>query len=71
LTLVIAWLVVILFGFSILAPRNAVAGTALIISAMAVCGAVLLLLEFYTPFDGVIRISSEPLLAALGQPPAR
>jgi len=67
LTLVIAWLVVILFGFSILAPRNAVAGTALIISAAAVCGAVLLLLELYTPFDGVIQISSDPLLAAFGR----
>jgi hypothetical protein len=68
LTLVIAWLVVILFGFSLLAPRNAVAGTALIISAVAVCGAVLLLLELYTPFDGVIQIASDPLLAALGPP---
>ncbi|HVJ29289.1 MAG TPA: hypothetical protein VNA66_03195 [Gammaproteobacteria bacterium] len=67
LTLVIAWLVVILFGFSIMAPRNALTGTALIISAAAVCGAVLLLLELYTPFNGVIQISSEPLLAALGQ----
>ena len=70
LTLVIAWLFVILFGFSILAPRNAVAVAALIVSAVAVCGAVLLLLELYTPFDGVIRISADPLLAALG-PPAR
>jgi len=70
LTLVIAWLFVILFGFSILAPRNAVAVGALIVSAVAVCGAVLLLLELYTPFDGVIRISADPLLAALG-PPAR
>jgi len=70
LTLVIAWLFVILFGFSILAPRNAVAVSALIVSAVAVCGAVLLLLELYTPFDGVIQIASEPLLAALG-PPAR
>lgn len=68
LTLVIAWLVVILFGFSILAPRNAVALTALIISAAAVSGAVLLLLEFYTPFDGLIDISIDPLLAALGPP---
>ena len=68
LTLVIAWLFVILFGFSILAPRNAVAVTALIVSAVAVCGAVLLLLEFYTPFGGVIQIASDPLLAALGPP---
>jgi len=68
LTLVIAWLFVILFGFSVLAPRNAVAVTALIVSAVAVCGAVLLLLEFYTPFGGVIQIASDPLLAALDRP---
>ena len=68
LTIVIAWLFVILLGFSVLAPRNAVVVTALIVSAVAVCGAVLLLLELYTPFDGVIQIASDPLLAALGQP---
>jgi hypothetical protein len=67
LTLVIAWLVVILFGFSILAPRNALAVTALIVSAVAVCGAVLLLLELYTPFEGLIQIPSDPLRIALGQ----
>jgi hypothetical protein len=69
LALVIGWLVVILFGFGLLAPRNAVATTALIVSAVAVCGAVLLLLELYQPFDGLIRISSDPLLTALGGPP--
>jgi hypothetical protein len=68
LTLVITWLVVILFGFSLLAPRNAIATGALIVSAAAVCGAVLLLLELYQPFDGLIQISSDPLLTALGQP---
>jgi hypothetical protein len=68
LTLVIGWLVVIIFGFSLLAPRNAVAVVALTISAFAVCGAVLLLLELYQPFDGLIRISSDPLLIALGDP---
>jgi hypothetical protein len=68
LTLVVGWLVVILFGFSLLAPRNAVATGALIASAVAVCGAVLLLLELSHPFEGLIQISSDPLLTALGQP---
>ena len=68
LTLVVAWLVLILFGFSLLAPRNAVAVGALFIAAAAVCGAVLLLLELHRPFDGLIQISSAPLLTALGQP---
>ena len=71
LTLVLAWLVVILFGFSLLAPRNGVAVAALIVSAAAVCGAVLLLLELYGPFNGLIQISSDPLLTALGEPRSR
>ena len=68
LTLVIAWLVLILFGFSLLAPRNSVAVSALIISAIAVSGAVLLLLELYRPFEGMLQISSDLLLSAIGQP---
>jgi len=68
LVLVIAWLVVILFGFSLLAPRKPVAVAALFISAVAVSGAVVLMLELYRPFEGVLRISSEPLLMALGPP---
>jgi hypothetical protein len=66
LAIVICWLFVILFGFSLLAPRNPVALSALIVSAAAICGAMLLLLELYGPFDGAIQISSDPLLAALG-----
>jgi hypothetical protein len=68
LTLVVVWLVLILFGFSLLAPRNAVAVAALIISAAAISGAVLLLLELYRPFEGLVQISSGPLLTALGRP---
>ena len=68
LALVVTWLVLILFGFSLLAPRNAVALAALFVAAAAVSGAVLLLLELYRPFEGMIQISSDPLLTAVGQP---
>jgi hypothetical protein len=37
----------------------------LFLSAVAVSGAVLLILEMYTPFAGWIRVSSVPLRAAL------
>lgn len=69
LAIVVTWLVLILFGFSMLAPRNAVATSALLAAAAAVCGALLLLLEYYTAFDGLIRISSDPMRAAIGQSP--
>lgn len=69
LVIVVGWLVLILFGFSVLAPRNVVATVALTVAAAAVSGAILLMLEFYEPFDGLIRISSEPMVAAISRIP--
>jgi hypothetical protein len=69
LVIVTAWLVLILFGFSLLAPRNAVATVALTVAAAAVSGAILLMLEFYGPFDGLIQISSDPMVAAISRIP--
>jgi hypothetical protein len=67
LVIVVAWLVLILFGFSLLAPRNAVATVALIVAAGAVSGAILLMLEFYEPFDGLIQISRAPMVEAISR----
>jgi hypothetical protein len=69
LVIVVGWLFLILFGFSLLAPHNVVATVALIVSAAAVSGAILLMLEFYEPFDGLIRISSEPMATAISRIP--
>jgi len=68
LGVVVTWLVVILFGFSFLAPRSHIALMALIVAAAAVCGAIFLLLELHHPFDGLVRISSDPITQALGLP---
>ena len=64
----VGWLVVILFGFSFLAPRSHIALTALLIAAVSVCGAIFLLLELHHPFDGLVRVSSDPITQALGLP---
>ncbi len=61
LTAVICWLVIIFLGFSVLAPPNATAALALLVSAFSVAGAVFLIMEFDQPFGGLIRISSEPV----------
>jgi hypothetical protein len=66
LVVVVVWLVVILFGFSLIAPRGPIALLALFLAAASVCGAIVLLLEFYRPFDGPLRISSAPIIQALG-----
>ena len=67
LVILVSWLVVIFFGFSVLAPRNATVIFALMISALAVSGAIFLILELDQPFGGVLRISSEPMRNALSQ----
>jgi len=69
LVIVVAWLVLILFGFSVLAPRNVAAPVALTVAAAAVSGAILLMLEFYQPFDGLIQISSDPVVASISRIP--
>src|SRR5262249_30256233 len=68
LVVVVAWLIVIFVSFSLLAPSNATANLALAVAALAVAGAIFLILELDRPFGGLIRISNEPLLTALNHP---
>ena len=67
LIILVSWLVVIFLGFSVLAPPNTTVIFALMVSALAVSGAIFLILELDQPFGGLIRISSEPMLNALNQ----
>jgi hypothetical protein len=67
LTVVVLWLVMIFLGFSLIAPPNATANFTLIASALCVTGALFLILELDHPFDGILRISSEPMLNVLRQ----
>ena len=67
LIILVSWLAIIFLGFSALAPPNITAMLALTVSAVAVSGAIFLILELDQPFGGVIRISSEPMVNALNQ----
>ena len=67
LIILVSWLVVIFLGFSVLAPPNPTVILALMVSALAVSGAIFLILELDQPFGGLIRISSEPMLNAMHQ----
>jgi len=61
----VSWLVVIFFGFSLVAPPNATTTLALVASAFSVACAVLLIVELDHPFGGLIRIPSEPMINIL------
>jgi hypothetical protein len=67
LAILVAWLTMLFVGLGLFAPPNGAVIATLVISELAVSGAILLILEFYTPFGGLIEVSSAPLRAAIGQ----
>ncbi|MGB6191668.1 MAG: hypothetical protein WBF42_04305 [Terracidiphilus sp.] len=61
------WLILLFLSFGIFAPRNLTVLVGLFLAALAVSGAILLILEMYHPQLGLIRVSDAPLRAALAQ----
>jgi len=62
LIILVSWLVVFFFAFSVIAPPNATTTIALVASAFSVACAIFLILELDQPFGGLIHIPSEPLI---------
>jgi hypothetical protein len=67
LVMLIAWLIVLYASFGIFAPRNPLVLAGFLASALAICGAILLILQMYRPQSGLIRVSDAPLRAAMEQ----
>lgn len=65
LTVVTVWLAIIFACSGLFAQLNGTVIVALMLAALSVAGAIFLILELDTPFDGLIQISSEPMLSAL------
>ncbi len=65
LAVLIFWLTIIFISFGLFAPPNAMVVASFFVSALSVSGAILLILEMYTSYGGLIQISSAPLRAAL------
>jgi hypothetical protein len=65
LTILIFWLTALFISFGLFAPRNATVVATLFISALSVSCAILLILEMYSPYSGLIRIHDTPLRSAL------
>ena len=67
LLVVVSWLALIYLSFGLFTPPSPTIVVTFVFGALAVSGAVLIILELYTPFRGVLRISSDPILEALSQ----
>jgi hypothetical protein len=67
LMMLVTWLMVLFLSFGIFAPRNFTVLAGMSLAALAVCGAILLILEMYHPQVGLIQVSDAPLRAAMEQ----
>ena len=67
LVIVVFWLAIVFASFGLFAPQNAIAVSALCVAALAVAGAIYLILAMDQPYGGLIKISSAPVRAALDQ----
>jgi hypothetical protein len=67
LVVLVFWLTTIFVGFGLFAPANATVLTSLLVSALSASAAILLILELYSPYSGLIQIPSTPLRDALTQ----
>jgi membrane-bound ClpP family serine protease len=66
LAIVVFWLATIFLSFGLFAPGRVTVITALFLAALSVSAAIFLIVEMYAPFGGLIKISSAPLRAGLG-----
>jgi hypothetical protein len=67
LVVMASWLGIVFASFTLYAPPNATVLITLLICALVISSTVFLILELDRPFDGFIRVSSEPLQRALAQ----
>jgi hypothetical protein len=65
--LVVFWLALLFASFGLFAPRNFISALVLVLCAVAVSGAVEMVLELEQPFGGVLRVSALPMREAVGR----
>ena len=61
LSVLVFWLTITFTSFGVFAPRNATVLAVLFVCAASVSSALFLVLELDAPFDGLIKVSPDPL----------
>jgi len=62
---IVFWFVSIFFSFGLYAPTNATVVSTLVVAALAVALALFIIMELNTPFKGLLRMPSGPIVEAL------
>ncbi len=65
LTVLVFWLCMLFLGFGLFARFHATVTVALLIGCVSVAGAIFLILELNSPYQGFMRISDAPVRGAL------
>lgn len=64
------WFTSVFLGLGLFAPNNTTTLTALALAALAITGAIYIMMEMYAPFQGLLQIPNTPLqnvIAGLGR----
>jgi hypothetical protein len=65
--IMIVWLFVLFVSFGLFAPRNALVVIALLVGALSIAGAVVLIVDMDSPFEGMLVVSADPMQEALAK----
>jgi hypothetical protein len=52
-------------SFGLFAPRNGVVVAALLVGALAISGAVVLIVDMDSPYEGIVVVTPQPMQQAL------
>lgn len=65
LVVLLFWVSILYVSYGLLAPGNLTVTAVQFLGALSVAGAIFLILEMNRPLDGIIKVSSAPMLKAL------
>ena len=65
--ILIIWLFVLFASFGLFAPRNGLVVAALLVGALAISGAVVLIVDMDSPYEGIVVVTPQPMQQALAQ----
>ena len=65
LSILTLWLAILFVSFGLFSPSNSTVVVALMLAALSVSGAVFLILELCSPFNGLMQVSDAPFVNAI------
>ncbi len=65
MTVLVLWICLLFFGFGMVARFNRVGVGGMAVGALSVASAIFLIMELSTPYDGIIMLSSDPIVQTI------